>query len=132
MIALSGAHTIGLARCSTFQTRLSSDTNIDPSFAALLRANCSSGINDSTAPLDTATPTVFDTNYYQNLMVYKGLLHSDQVLYNNDAADFLVRMYVQNPFQFSIDFTAAMIKMGNIGLLTGSNGEIRVNCRKTN
>ncbi|KAJ4793158.1 Peroxidase [Rhynchospora pubera] len=134
MIALSGAHTIGLSRCSVFQNSISSDTstNIDSSFAASLLANCSNGVNNSTAPLDTTTPIVFDIKYYNNLMEYKGLLHSDRVLYNNGLADSQVGIYAQNPYQFFTDFITGMIKMGNISTLTGSDGEIRVNCRKTN
>ncbi|KAJ4733028.1 Peroxidase [Rhynchospora pubera] len=133
MIALSGAHTIGLARCTTFRTRIYNETNINSTFATSLQANCpTSGRDNNTAPLDTMTSTVFDVNYYKNLQANKGLLHSDQQLFNNGSADSQVNTYASNSNKFFSDFAAAMINMGNISPLTGTNGEVRVNCRKTN
>ncbi|KAJ4764267.1 Peroxidase [Rhynchospora pubera] len=133
MIALSGAHTIGLARCTTFRTRIYNETNINSTFATSLQANCpTSGGDNNTAPLDTMTSTVFDVNYYKNLQANKGLLHSDQQLFNNGSADSQVNTYASNSNKFFSDFAAAMINMGNISPLTGTNGEVRVNCRKTN
>lgn len=84
------------------------------------------------APLDLQTPTTFDNNYYENLIYLKGLLHSDQQLYSNGSTDSLVKTYSMNPTQFCSDFVAAIIKMGDITPLTGSQGEIRKNCRKIN
>lgn len=34
LVALSGGHTIGQAVCTTFRTRIYTDTNINPIFAA--------------------------------------------------------------------------------------------------
>lgn len=84
------------------------------------------------APLDVQTPNRFDNNYYGNLLTQRGLLHSDQVLFNNGSQDALVRLYSSNLATFRSDFAAAMVKMGNISPLTGSNGEIRRNCRLVN
>ncbi|KAI3667826.1 hypothetical protein L6452_42896 [Arctium lappa] len=135
MVALSGSHTIGQARCTTFRARIYNDTNIDASFAKLRRSNCplpaGSGDNNL-APLDVKTPNYFDNNYYKNLISQKGLLRSDQVLHNGGSTDSLVEQYSKNAGSFNADFAAAMIKMGDIRPLTGSNGEIRKNCRKVN
>ncbi|KAJ8638911.1 hypothetical protein MRB53_015605 [Persea americana] len=133
MTALSGSHTIGQARCTVFRTRIYNDTNIDASFATTRRANCpSTGGDGNLAPLDVQTPTQFDNAYYQNLVAQRGLLHSDQELFNNGSQDALVRSYGQNNALFASDFAAAMIRMGNISPLTGTNGEIRRNCRRIN
>ncbi|XP_074558350.1 peroxidase P7-like [Curcuma longa] len=135
MTALSGAHTIGQARCVTFRDHIYNDTDIDSAFATQRQGNCPSASgsgDDNLAPLDLQTPVVFDNDYYKNLVVRKGLLHSDQELFNNGSQDSLVRQYRNNNTAFSSDFTAAMIKMGNISPLTGTSGEIRVNCRKVN
>ncbi|XP_021278303.1 peroxidase 4-like [Herrania umbratica] len=135
MVALSGAHTIGKARCTSFRSRIYNETNIDSSFAESRRRNCPSASgsgDDNLAPLDVQTPDCFDKKYFQNLMNKKGLLHSDQVLFNGGSTDSLVKQYGRSTKAFNSDFVAAMIKMGDIKPLTGSHGEIRKNCRKPN
>ncbi|XP_057825571.2 cationic peroxidase 1 [Cryptomeria japonica] len=133
MIVLSGAHTIGQARCTTFRSHIYNETNILSSFATSLKANCpfSSG-DDNLSPLDLQTPTTFDNKYYINLKSQKGLLHSDQELFNGGSADSQVTTYSNNQATFFSDFATSMVKMGNINPLTGSSGEVRTNCRKPN
>ncbi|KAL5573774.1 hypothetical protein UlMin_023371 [Ulmus minor] len=133
MTALSGGHTIGLAQCFTFRGRVYNDTNIDPNFATTRQANCpASGGDSNLAPLDISSQNRFDNGYYKDLVAQKGLLHSDQELFNNGTQDSLVRSYSTNPLGFFRAFASAMIKMGNISPLTGTNGEIRKNCRVIN
>ncbi|XP_044964337.1 peroxidase 1-like [Hordeum vulgare subsp. vulgare] len=133
MVALSGAHTIGQAQCGTFKDRIYNEANIDTTFATSLRANCPrSGGDGSLANLDTTTANTFDNAYYTNLMSQKGLLHSDQVLFNNDTTDNTVRNFASNPAAFSSAFTTAMIKMGNIAPKTGTQGQIRISCSRVN
>ncbi|CAA6673034.1 unnamed protein product [Spirodela intermedia] len=117
LVALSGAHTFGVARCATFRSRIYNDANIEPVFARSTQANC---------------PQAFDNAYYRNLLSRRGLLHSDQELFNNGSADSIVRSYAASSFVFFRDFAAAMVKMGNISPLTGSNGEIRRVCSRVN
>ncbi|KAJ6674789.1 PEROXIDASE 72-RELATED [Salix viminalis] len=132
MTALSGGHTIGFARCTTFRNRIYNDTNINAAFATTRRAGCpASGGDARLAPLDN-TQTRFDNNYYTNLVAQRGLLHSDQELFNGGSQDALVRSYSTNGATFARDFAAAMVRMGNISPLTGRNGEIRRNCRAVN
>ncbi|CAN1271363.1 Peroxidase P7 [Linum perenne] len=96
------------------------------------RGNCpQAGAGANLAPLDN-TPTQFDNRYYQDLVARRGLLHSDQELFNNGTQDALVRTYSTNAATFASDFAAAMIRMGNLSPLTGANGEIRRNCRRPN
>jgi peroxidase len=66
MTALSGAHTVGQARCSTFRDRIYNDSNIDASFAAMRRKTCpqSSGGDSNLAAMDAQTPAAFDNAYY--------------------------------------------------------------------
>ncbi|KAF3952111.1 hypothetical protein ACB098_06G133600 [Castanea mollissima] len=135
MVALAGSHTIGQARCTSFRARIYNETNIDSSFANTRRSNCprTSGSGDNNlAPLDIQTPTKFENNYYKNLLQNRGLLHSDQQLFNGGSTDSIVRTYSNSESTFNSDFAAAMIKMGDISPLTGSNGEVRKNCRKVN
>ncbi|XP_040376622.1 peroxidase 70-like [Oryza brachyantha] len=135
LTALSGAHTIGFSQCANFRDRIYNDTNIDPAFAALRRGGCpaAAGTGDSNlAPLDVQTQNAFDNAYYSNLLARRGLLHSDQVLFNGGSQDALVQQYSASPALFAADFAAAMIKMGNISPLTGAAGQIRRNCRAVN
>ncbi|XP_023523778.1 cationic peroxidase 1-like [Cucurbita pepo subsp. pepo] len=133
LVALSGSHTIGQARCSMFRVRAHNETTIDSDFAASLRSNCPfSGDDDKLSSLDVRTPSSFDTAYFKNLIQNKGLLHSDQALFNNGSADSHVTSYSSNPSAFFSDFAAAMVKMSNLSPLTGTDGEIRSDCRKIN
>ncbi|KAK2369878.1 Peroxidase 52 [Trifolium repens] len=133
LTVLSGAHTIGQGECQFFRTRIYNETNIETTFATSRKANCPvSGGDTNLAPLDTLTPTSFDNNYYKNLVASKGLFHSDQVLFNNGSQDSLVSTYSANGVKFSSDFALAMIKLSKLSPLTGTNGEIRKNCRLVN
>lgn len=133
LVALSGSHTIGQARCTTFRNRLYNEANIDATFAAAVKGNCpQSGGDNTLSPLDVVSPTAFNNDYFKNLVSLKGLLHSDQQLFNNGSTDAQVRTYTTNSASFFNDFAAAMVKMSNLSPLTGSNGQIRKNCRKTN
>ncbi|KAF8664283.1 hypothetical protein HU200_054829 [Digitaria exilis] len=109
------------------------DTNINAAFAASLRSGCpATGGGGASAPLDASTPNAFDNAYYSNLVAQRGLLHSDQELFNGGSTDSLVRSYAASSAQFSSDFAAAMVRMGGIGVLTGSSGQVRRNCRRVN
>ncbi|CAH9088693.1 unnamed protein product [Cuscuta epithymum] len=142
LVALSGSHTIGNSRCTSFKQRLYNqsgnglpDSTLDPSYAAQLRSKCpTSGGDNNLFFLDYDSPTKFDNFYFKHLLENKGLLNSDQVLatHNNEASWQLVKAYTENNELFLIQFAISMVKMGNISPLTGSNGEIRKNCRKIN
>ncbi|XP_040376623.1 peroxidase P7-like [Oryza brachyantha] len=132
MTALSGSHTVGFSQCTNFRAHIYNDTDIDPAFAALRRRTCpaAAGNGDSNlAPLDVQTQNAFDNAYYHNLLVRRGLLHSDQVLFNGGSQDALVQQYSSNPSLFAADFAKAMVKMGN---LCGAGGEVRCDCRVVN
>lgn len=104
-------------------------------FAQVRATNCprDTGSGDNNlAPLDLQSPTTFDNNYFTNLVNRRGLLHSDQQIYNGGPTDQFVREYYNDPRSFASDFVEAMIKMGDIRPLIGSSGEIRRNCRKIN
>jgi len=63
----------------------------------------------------------------------KALLHSDQELFNGSSTtDNLVRKYAANTAAFFKDFAKGMVKMSIIKPLSGSQGQIRINCEKVN
>ncbi|KAK7276454.1 hypothetical protein RIF29_17593 [Crotalaria pallida] len=132
LVALSGAHTIGLASCRTFRGHIYNDSNIDASYAKFLQSKCSRSGNDVHEPLDHQTPVHFDNLYYKNLVSRKALLHSDQELFNGSFTDNLVKKYATNTAAFFKDFSRGMVKLSSIKPLTGSKGQIRINCEKVN
>ncbi|EPS63041.1 hypothetical protein M569_11749, partial [Genlisea aurea] len=133
MVALSGAHTIGFAQCRTFRDRIHNEKDINPFFASNRRGTCPISGNDADlSPLDLRTPNRFDNAYYTDLLTRRGLLHSDQQLFSGGSQDSLVQFYSNNDFAFRREFADAMVKMGNISPLTGTQGEIRRNCRRVN
>ncbi|XP_028782291.1 peroxidase P7 [Neltuma alba] len=134
LVVLSGAHTIGLARCVQFRAHIYNDSNIEASFARSLQSKCPRRGNDNVlAPLDFQTPTHFDNLYFKHLLMKKALLHSDQELFNGSSStDNLVHKYASDSDAFFKDFAKSMIRMSKIKPLTGTKGQIRVNCRKAN
>ncbi|KAG8075556.1 hypothetical protein GUJ93_ZPchr0006g43989 [Zizania palustris] len=133
MTALSGAHTLGQARCVTFRGRIYNDSNIDSAFAALRQQTCPQSGGDATlAPIDVQTPDKFDNAYYLDLMQKQGLFHSDQELFNGGSQDVLVRKYGGNPAMFAADFAKAMVKMGALVPPASTPTEVRLSCGKIN
>ncbi|PIA55872.1 hypothetical protein AQUCO_00700296v1 [Aquilegia coerulea] len=141
LVALSGSHTIGNSRCTSFRQRLYNqsgngqpDYSLDRSYAAQLRKNCPrSGGDQNLFFLDFVSPTKFDNFYFKNILASKGLLSSDQILLTKSSASMdLVKKYAENNELFFEQFAKSMVKMGNITPLTGSRGEIRKTCRKIN
>ncbi|CAJ2646470.1 unnamed protein product [Trifolium pratense] len=141
LVALSGSHTIGDSRCTSFRQRLynqtgngKSDFTLDQNYAAQLRTRCPrSGGDQNLFVLDFVTPVKFDNNYYKNLLANKGLLSSDEILLTkNQVSAALVKTYAERNDLFFEQFATSMVKMGNITPLTGSRGEIRKRCRKIN
>nr|GMD39729.1 peroxidase A2-like [Ipomoea batatas] len=142
LVALSGAHTFGRAQCRTFSPRLfnfSNTGNPDPTlnttYLATLQQICPQGGSGFTVTnLDPTTPDTFDNNYFSNLQTNRGLLQSDQELFSTSGAPTIaiVNNFSANQTAFFESFVQSMINMGNISPLTGSNGEIRSNCRRPN
>ncbi|GFP83224.1 cationic peroxidase 1 [Phtheirospermum japonicum] len=134
LVALSGAHTIGQARCTTFRTRLYNEANINANYSATLRAGCPQAgpTGDNNLFGLDSSPTAFNNGYFTDLINLRGLLHSDQQLFNNGSTDAQVRAYSTNSATFFNDFANAMVKMSRLSPLTGSSGQIRRNCSRTN
>ncbi|KAK7412807.1 hypothetical protein VNO78_04445 [Psophocarpus tetragonolobus] len=142
LVTLSGGHTFGRAGCSTFINRLynfnntgNPDPSLDLTYLAILRQICpQNATQNNLTNLDLTTPNQFDNKYYSNLQQLKGLLQSDQELFSTPAADTIpiVNMFSSSPNTFFASFVASIIKMGNIGVLTGNQGEIRRQCNFVN
>lgn len=84
-------------------------------------------------PINPSSPATTDIDYYTDVLANRGLHTSDQTLLTNAATANQIAQNAMNPTLWRSKFAAAMVKMGQIGVLTGSAaGEIRVNCRVVN
>uniref|UniRef100_A0A1D1XTD9 Peroxidase n=1 Tax=Anthurium amnicola TaxID=1678845 RepID=A0A1D1XTD9_9ARAE len=141
MVTLSGAHTIGVSHCTSISSRLynfsttaSTDPSLDAAYAETLKKKCPKGSTDPnlTVPMDPPSPQVFDSSYYKGILAHRGLFESDQTLMSSPNTARQVRQNAANQYLFQKRFAEAMVKMGNIGVLTGKRGEIRLNCSVVN
>lgn len=146
-MTVAGSHTMGKARCFSFRQRIydarfKEQQHYDKykrytTFRRILRSICpeSAEKNNSLAPLDFTTPARFDNHYFLNILQGRGLLGSDTVLITQDHTGEVIKQvwaYASDEKHFFASFASSMVKMGNINVLTGSQGEIRKNCRFIN
>lgn len=140
MIALSGAHTLGFSHCNRFSKRIynfSPKTPIDPTlntqYALQLRQMCPLKVDPTIAiNMDPTTPRIFDNAYFQNLRQGKGLFTSDQVLFTDTRSQATVNEFASSSTAFNNAFISAITKLGRVGVLTGTKGEIRIDCTRPN
>jgi len=137
MVALSGSHSIGQARCFSIVFRLYNqsgsgrpDPAIETKYREKLDKLCPLGGDENvTGDLD-ATPATFDNRYFKDLVAGRGFLNSDQTLYTFPETRKYVTLFSKNQQAFFRAFVEGMIKMGD--LQSGRPGEIRSNCRMAN
>ncbi|KAI4992191.1 hypothetical protein ZWY2020_046683 [Hordeum vulgare] len=142
LVILSGQDTIGVGHCNLFGSRLFSSTTsgvapatdptLNAAYASQLRAACGSPSNNVTAvPMDPGSPARFDSHYYVNLKLGRGLFRSDAQLLADRRSASMIHALTKEGY-FLQEFKNAVRKMGRVGVLTGGQGEIRRNCRAVN
>ncbi|WOH06598.1 hypothetical protein DCAR_0626026 [Daucus carota subsp. sativus] len=143
MVILLGAHTVGRSHCTSFSKRLynfspttSQDPSLDPFFAWFLKSQCpldgQGNIDPNSVVQMNRSPNLQDNSYYADISAHRVVLTSDETLNSNSQTLSLVNEYASNNTKWLIDFAGAMVKMSKIGVLTGTAGEIRSNCRVIN
>ncbi|URD88154.1 peroxidase [Musa troglodytarum] len=134
LVTLSGAHTIGIAHCSSFEDRLfpTQDSTLDPIFAEKLYLTCPALNSTNTTVIDIRTPNTFDNKYFVDLLHREGLFTSDQGLYDDSRTKPFVIVFALCQRMFFENFVYSMTKMGQLSVLTGSQGDIRRNCSALN
>ncbi|CAN6302524.1 unnamed protein product [Urochloa humidicola] len=145
MVTLSGAHTIGRAHCTAFSDRLYNfsatgvaDPTLDPPFLAQLQRACpasngaGAGVDVDPALVVPMEPCTLDTLYYWGVLRNRGLFNSDQALLASGPAAAQVWQSAYGSYPWKLRFAAAMVKMGQIQVLTGTSGQIRAKCSAVN
>ncbi|CAI0625713.1 unnamed protein product [Linum tenue] len=133
LVVLSGCFTIN-TRLYNFTGRSDTDPALDPTFASELKKKCKPGGILPVFELDQGSSTISDAQFYKAVRQNRGLLISDAALLDDHAT----RAYVKRQSKsaagatFGRDFGKSMEKMGRIGVLTGSEGEIRQRCAFVN
>ncbi|KAK1586937.1 hypothetical protein Q3G72_007802 [Acer saccharum] len=132
LAALLGAHTLGFAHCSSFESRLNTknvDPTLNPTFAKHLRNICpiKNKAKNAGATMDPSS-TTFDNTYYKLILQQKSLFSSDQALLTHPKTKGLVYKFATSRKAFREAFVKSMIKMSSI---TGGQ-EVRKDCRVVN
>ncbi|XAR55520.1 Peroxidase [Bertholletia excelsa] len=83
--------------------------------------------------MDPGSYRTFDAHYYTLVSKRRGLFQSDAALLTDSATKAYVHLQATTGgCTFMEDFAESMLKMGQIGVLTGSSGEIRKQCSTIN
>lgn len=147
LATLLGAHTIGFVHCGFFSDRVYDfqntgipDPSMDPTLVTSLKKVCpppdqiTDIRNDSKVFLDgtQGSSFSFDNGFYHEVLHNRAILQIDQELLYTDVTSDLAATYAGDVNKFQVAFSNSIIKMGNINVLTGNQGEIRANCSKIN
>ncbi|KAF7829391.1 peroxidase 6-like [Senna tora] len=137
MVALTGAHTIGLSHCKEFSKRLysfSKESEMDPAmnrqYAEGLKKLCANESKDPglSAFNDVMTPGKFDNMYFKNLQYGLGLLATDTAMWTDQRTKPFVDLYAKDQNKFFHDFADAMVKVSLMNVKEGKDGEVRNRC----
>ncbi|CAL9169071.1 unnamed protein product [Musa hybrid cultivar] len=138
LVVLSGAHTIGVGHCGIIRNRLynftgkgDTDPSLNATHAAFLKTQCSSTDRTTTVEMDPGSSLSFDDHYYVTLKQKEGLFQSDAALLTDGKSSKIVDKLLDYGDFFDA-FGKSITKMGNIGVLTGTDGQIRSNCHAVN
>ncbi|CAI9787884.1 unnamed protein product [Fraxinus pennsylvanica] len=140
LVVLSGSHTIGISHCSSFSNRLynftgqnDTDPTLDPNYIVKLKMKCKPGDQNSIVEMDPGSVRTYDESYYTLVAKRRGLFQSDAALLDDyETKSYLKSQALNHGPTFFKDFGESMVKMGRIGVLTGTTGEIRKVCTEVN
>ncbi|KAI9176719.1 hypothetical protein LWI28_006342 [Acer negundo] len=147
LVLLSAAHSIGTTACFFMMKRLynffpggggGSDPAINPSFLPELKSICpENGDVNVRLSIDHGSERTFDKQILQNIKDGFAVLESDSKLNDDIVTKSVIDSYVGllNPIlgpSFEADFVESIVKMGQIGVKTGLQGEIRRVCAAFN
>ncbi|RLN39931.1 hypothetical protein C2845_PM01G46760 [Panicum miliaceum] len=144
-VLLLGAHTVGATRCAAIKSsRLyayggrsgATDPGLDPAYAFVYKTyvcpNVPSSDNNVVFLDDQWSALKVDNHYYRNLQLRRGVLPCDQNLYNDGSTRWIVDLLANNAGLFTSLFPQALVKLSEVNVLIGTQGEIRKVCNRFN
>lgn len=137
---LSGAHTIGVAHCSSIATRLynftgkgDTDPTLDSEYAKNIKTFKCKNINDNTIiEMDPGSRDTFDLGFYKQVVKRRGLFQSDAEFLTSPITRSIIDRQLQSTQGFFEEFAKSIEKMGRINVKLGTEGEIRKHCARVN
>jgi peroxidase len=142
---LLGAHTVGATRCSAIKnSRLyryggkpgTTDPSMDPATASVYKRyvcpDVPSSDNNVVYLDDQWSAVKVDNHFYKNLQLRRGVLSVDQNLYKDNSTRRIVDQLASDAGLFQWHFARVLVKLSEVNVLTGTQGEIRKVCSKFN
>ncbi|CAM6090807.1 unnamed protein product [Calypogeia fissa] len=138
-VALVGSHTIGIAHCVNIVPRLypTPDATLSSvmglGLAAKLRLMCPENTYSPTTVVNNdPTNTIFDNEYFVNVMTGQGLMAIDDNLRLDNRTSGFAQNFALNPTYFYEIFAQAYGVLTSWRALTGDEGQIRTDCTQVN
>ncbi|KAL6658035.1 hypothetical protein ACP70R_004282 [Stipagrostis hirtigluma subsp. patula] len=149
LTTLLGSHTMGFCHCGFIMDRLydfkstgESDPAMDAGVLAALRHWCpphtvtpQNESRDAIVPMNLLAqvgPFGLDNSFYPSVLAGKAVLRIDQELTSSGMASRIAATFAARPRSFRKQFARSMVKLGGVNVLTGRQGEVRLNCRRVN
>lgn len=126
-----------MAHCSSISDRMynfqntgTSDPSFDPTFLATLKKSCPQGNPDASATvaLDQQSQSTFDNQVYSDETKGRGVLAIDEAIFTSSVTNGTLNQMANNQALFFKSFTAALIKLGLVGVKDSTTGNIRSDC----
>lgn len=138
VIFLIGSHSVGRTHCVKLVHRLypEVDPALNPGHVEHMLHKCPDQIPDPKAVQyvrnDRGTPMILDNNYYRNILDNKGLLIVDHQLATDQRTKPYVKKMAKSQDYFFKEYSRAITKLTENNPLTGTEGEIRLQCNVAN
>ncbi|KAI3419279.1 Peroxidase, partial [Psidium guajava] len=132
-VAILGAHTLGEGHCLNIVDRLYNpkpDDQMNSAFEARLRLQCPTPapLTNLTTISNDITPTIFDNQYYTELLLGKGLFPIDSSISRDPRTSDLVKQFAIDRDYFFRAFSSAFVKLSSTNILSKATGEVRKQC----
>ncbi|XP_004986420.1 peroxidase 57 [Setaria italica] len=146
---LGRSHTMGFCHCGLIMNRLYNynstnpfDPSMDAGLLAVLRRRCPPHVvtpqnesRDVIVPMNFVAPLGpfgLDNSFYPSVLAGRAVLQIDQELASSGVARRIAAMFASRPGNFRRQFAKSMVKLGGVNVVTGRQGEVRLNCRRFN